>query len=1316
MGADTRDLLQQQQQVVPSQKQQQQQQQQKPPLAQQKQPYPLDEQQQQQQPRPSRRANRNFLQQRHHQDQQDQPQQQHQQFLQQPRTRNRTNPQRRPRQQQQQQQQQTPGLPPWDPQTTDPPTAERPVGRVSRASRRDAAAAAVVGEAGVGAAAAGAAGPASPAREWVSGSLQHPLQHSLQHSLQHLQHRCWQRLEGQQREDYRAILPLGGLASEALRVRLDHGYPLDVRGGGPHQPRLRPAPPHCGFLGASHFCLPLLGLAPQGPHGGGPQPWAPTLPFEATPTAPPAAASLPPVQQCFYVQGPPTQQQRGQQPPQQHVQHQLQQYPTTLPQLPPHHLHSSSDYPFLSMMGVPTRPPFAGAPNADGSSSSSSSSPLQPSDTCNTQMLASEADPVDFSAAPTAGATETRAVTDTAAAAAPQTPSNEGTRPVETARYAAVGIADKREGGSAASATSVAAGAAAAAATAVAAATTSPAPGLNGVVALGASVGCPTPYAVMSEAPLQQQSWQHLSHPYWQSWQLQQQQWQQQLQQQQLQQHHLQQHQLQHHQLQHHQLQQQQWQQWQQQWQQWQQQWQQWQRMDMPAYSYLPVQQLQQQQVQQQQQYVGLIQQQRQDWGPQRPAGTNRSHQRAARRGVQQQHHQQQHQAASAPHCSSAAGPRRGLQRQWQQSAFPVGGQTADCMPHIPSESCAAAAAAAAAAGAAPVAAYPLPVQAPAAGAPVCEPTDNRMTRTPGRIVAVAPACSYATAVRSGPATSSPQSVQQQQRQQHGQWVAQARIGNRNIRDIPCRPRSVQEERRLVDNTQQLVEGPLRGCRRRATKSTPPPAPAAGAPSPAGGSTEGLTALSSNTSAATTSAAVTTQEGGRTGSGNSSSSALHSGRCSRRSSMNSRPSSNRNCTRRNSTRSLASSRMLPEEGYAYTKNMAYLAPLVEAKKVGPGDFVLLHVIGKGSYGKVMLVRFEQDGQLYALKVLLKESLLRRSQVQHTRTERAVLEAISHPFIVQMHFAFQTPKKLYFVLDLKSENVLLDVEGHIRLTDFGLSKSGIADNNSARSVCGTPEYIAPEILCQVGHGKAADWWSLGALLYEMLTGLPPFYTANRQALFTNILWGGLEFPADLSPAAVDLLKNLLHRDANERLGAGPLDAEEIKRHPFFESVDWDLLLAKKIEPPFKPHLRSHEDSKYFPADVKREPVLSDEGDGPDAAFGTATRRTRTQRSRTPASRSTGNSSRSSNSRVAAATVADPVASGNCTATAYTGTTRQPEDACTEGHSHACSSHSSHNSQHTEDEEGEALFKGFTYDERLQGTWGKAATSPDDPYDF
>lgn len=163
---------------------------------------------------------------------------------------------------------------------------------------------------------------------------------------------------------------------------------------------------------------------------------------------------------------------------------------------------------------------------------------------------------------------------------------------------------------------------------------------------------------------------------------------------------------------------------------------------------------------------------------------------------------------------------------------------------------------------------------------------------------------------------------------------------------------------------------------------------------------------------------------------------------------------------------------------------------------------------------------------------------------------------------------------------------------------------------------------------------------------------------------------------------------------------------IQRHPFFESVDWDLLLAKKIEPPFKPRLHSHEDSKYFPADVKREPVLSDDGEGPDAAFGTATSSAnsmRMQRSRTPLPRSAGNSSRSSSSRVATSTAAaDLTAGGNCTTTAHRGTAQHPDSACREEHSHACDSPSSDNFQPTEDEEGEALFKGFTYDERLQGS--------------
>ncbi|KAL8426234.1 hypothetical protein Efla_005465 [Eimeria flavescens] len=559
------------------------------------------------------------------------------------------------------------------------------------------------------------------------------------------------------------------------------------------------------------------------------------------------------------------------------------------------------------------------------------------------------------------------------------------------------------------------------------------------------------------------------------------------------------------------------------------------------------------------------------------------------------------------------------------------------------------------------------------------------------------------------------------------------------------RPRSLLEERKLIASSQKQQKGPTLGM--SSAKET------INANATAAASSLGTTSSRSDECEGGAPAEVTIETPDSTS-------------CSRP--QGGSPSSDTGSSRTRRSQKHASngcgnspsSRMLPEEGYSYTKNMAYLAPLVERKKVGPEDFVLMQVIGKGSYGKVMLVKFEQDGQLYALKVLLKESLLRRSQVQHTRTERAVLEVISHPFIVQMHFAFQTPKKLYFVLeycpggelffhlqrerkftesrarfyaaelllalehlhrhnviyrDLKPENVLLDAEGHVRLTDFGLSKSGIADNNSARSICGTPEYIAPEILCQVGHGKAADWWSLGALLYEMLTGLPPFYTSDRQTLFSNILGGGLEFPVHLSPVAVNLLRSLLHRDANERLGAGPTDAEEIKMHPFFRSVDWDQLLAKKVKPPYKPRLRSYEDSKYFPPELKKEPVISDNEDGPDSAFATVTSgggSTRSQRSGTanPSSSScNGRSATRAADAVAACSVASPSEVVAEESAASANTPDSKDGAIRANNTRAVA-------QTPDDDEGEGLFLGFTYDERFHGTWGKAAASTDDPFEF
>lgn len=304
------------------------------------------------------------------------------------------------------------------------------------------------------------------------------------------------------------------------------------------------------------------------------------------------------------------------------------------------------------------------------------------------------------------------------------------------------------------------------------------------------------------------------------------------------------------------------------------------------------------------------------------------------------------------------------------------------------------------------------------------------------------------------------------------------------------------------------------------------------------------------------------------------------------------------------------------------------------------DFILMKVIGKGSYGKVMLVRHKAEGEdhVYAMKMLRKEKVIKRNQVEHTKTERNVLEAVSHPFIVTLYYAFQTPKKLYFVLeycpggelffhlsragrfsegrcrfytseimlaieylhrlniiyrDLKPENILLDAEGHVKLTDFGLSKEGIEDNFSAKSMCGTPEYLAPEILDKRGHGKAVDWYSLGALMYEMLTGLPPFYTRDRDKLFERIRRGDLTYPSYITSIAKNLLQQLLMGDPTKRLGGGPKDGEEVKLHPFFSGLEWNAIQQRRVTPPFKPNIAEGGDVKYFDKEFVDLPVVNSE---------------------------------------------------------------------------------------------------------------------------
>ncbi|XP_055570480.1 ribosomal protein S6 kinase alpha-2 isoform X1 [Falco biarmicus] len=309
------------------------------------------------------------------------------------------------------------------------------------------------------------------------------------------------------------------------------------------------------------------------------------------------------------------------------------------------------------------------------------------------------------------------------------------------------------------------------------------------------------------------------------------------------------------------------------------------------------------------------------------------------------------------------------------------------------------------------------------------------------------------------------------------------------------------------------------------------------------------------------------------------------------------------------------------------------------EKADPSQFELLKVLGQGSYGKVFLVRKikgSDAGQLYAMKVLKKATLKVRDRVR-SKMERDILAEVNHPFIVKLHYAFQTEGKLYLILDflrggdlftrlskevmfteedvkfylaelalaldhlhglgiiyrdLKPENILLDEEGHIKVTDFGLSKEAIDHDKRAYSFCGTIEYMAPEVVNRRGHTQSADWWSFGVLMFEMLTGSLPFQGKDRKETMALILKAKLGMPQFLSIEAQSLLRALFKRNPSNRLGAGFDGVEEIKRHPFFVTIDWNKLYRKEIKPPFKPAVGRPEDTFHFdPEFTSRTPTDS-----------------------------------------------------------------------------------------------------------------------------
>lgn len=168
--------------------------------------------------------------------------------------------------------------------------------------------------------------------------------------------------------------------------------------------------------------------------------------------------------------------------------------------------------------------------------------------------------------------------------------------------------------------------------------------------------------------------------------------------------------------------------------------------------------------------------------------------------------------------------------------------------------------------------------------------------------------------------------------------------------------------------------------------------------------------------------------------------------------------------------------------------------------------------------------------------------------------------------------------IIIISDLKPENILIDYNGHIALCDFGLCKLNMTKSERTNTFCGTPEYLAPELLLGQGYTKNVDWWTLGVLLYEMLTGLPPFYDENTNEMYRKILQQELRFPDDMSDPAISLLTGLLHRDPNQRLGNQGTD--EIRNHEFFKSIDWNQLMRKQVQPPFKPSVQNVYDTTNF----------------------------------------------------------------------------------------------------------------------------------------